>query len=100
MVSEASALDTDVLIYALSGNHPLAREALQVFGPKGIVISYITRIELLTKVAPEDLSATQELIRRCELVYSTPAIADLAIDLRREHPLKRPMPSSMLRLLA
>ncbi len=90
MVGEAGVFDTNVLIYALSGTNPLAREALKSFGPRGIVISYITRIELLTKVQPEDVSSTRELIRRCEVVYSTPEIADLAIYFRRQHRLKTP----------
>ncbi len=90
MVEKAGVFDTNVLIYALSGNNPLAREALRSFGPQGIAISYITRIELLTKVQPEDVFATQELIRRCEVVYSTPEIADLAIHFRQQHRLKTP----------
>ncbi len=76
MVGKAGVFDTNVLIYSLSGSNPIAREALRSFGPQGIVVSYITRIELLTKVQPEDVSAMQDLTRRCEVVYSTPEIAD------------------------
>ena len=85
-----AVVDTNVLIYALSGTYPAADAAIKDGASWGLLISIITKIELLTKVHPGQEGGINQLLNQCTLVYLDDEIADVAIRLRKQHKLKTP----------
>ena len=85
-----AVLDTNVLIHALSGTHPVAARTVEEARAHGLAISIITKIEVLTKVPPGQEEATDTLLKQCSVINLTPEIANLAVQLRKRYKLRTP----------
>lgn len=81
-------VDTNILLYFLKGD----QEVIEMISNKGIVISFITELELLSfpKISTESEDTINGLLKNCQIVDIRSEIKDLTIEIRRKSKLKIP----------
>ncbi len=74
-------VDTNILIYFLQGD----KDVIEIISDKEIVISFITKLELLSipKISDKSRKLIKELIRTCIIIDINPEIKDLTIEFRK-----------------
>jgi len=79
-------LDTNIVIYALQGDHPIAN---LIEGEK-LSISFITEIELLSwpRLNEKDTGLIREFISSSRVIEYSSALKELVIMVRRKYNLK------------
>ena len=81
-------LDTNIIIYFLSGDQTLA----DLIDGKTIYLSFITQLELLSyqDISPEEESRISNFLSDCVVIDINAAIKKTVIDLRKAYQLKLP----------
>ena len=81
-------LDTNIVLYLLSGDENLAREITS----KNYYISFVTELELLgySGLSVRDLKKVKGFLEECTIIDINSRIKDLAIQLKRNHRIKLP----------
>jgi hypothetical protein len=82
-------LDTNVVISILAGKSPLTMP-LRIDPP--IALSVITEIELLSfdLLSVQEESAIRSFLASADIIYLSPHIKDITVQLRRKHRIKTP----------
>lgn len=88
MSGNSLVVDTNILIYQLNGDKTIE----SVLENKGLFLSFITKIELLTyqKLSPRKENLIEEIFDYASIVHSNDTITELAIQLRTSYSLKTP----------
>ncbi|MGF1632384.1 MAG: type II toxin-antitoxin system VapC family toxin [Phycisphaerae bacterium] len=82
-------VDSNILNYACSGNHP---ELITLVGQRGLAASILTWIEVFSarSLEPESEAALEQLFQGMDVVDVTPPVAELAARSRRRVRIKTP----------
>ncbi len=88
MSGEKLFLDTNIIIYLLSGDETIA----DLIDQKIVYVSFVTQLELLgyQHISYEEISRVREFLSECVIVDINGAIKNMVIDLRRKYNLKLP----------
>lgn len=88
MSSERIAIDTNILLYVLGGDKPLAG----MLGGLEVVVSSMVRMEALVYHGTDDahLAQVHRFLERCALEEIHRSVQDRAVDLRLRFKLKLP----------
>jgi predicted nucleic acid-binding protein len=94
MTDETFLIDTNVLVYYLDGDIPVANTRIDAIFRDSLNVSIISKIEFLGwseyLTNPEELTVAQSFIEKAKVVSLTDAIVDTVIDLRRRHKSRLP----------
>jgi predicted nucleic acid-binding protein len=81
-------VDTNILLYLLSGNETIA----ELLNEKQLYISFVTQLELLgyKGISKQDLVLIEQMIDKCIVIDINQSIKQIVINLRRKYKLKLP----------
>ena len=88
MSGNSLLLDTNVILYFLSGDRTL----IPILSEKNLFVSFITQLELLSykEITKTDIKNITKFLSECTIIDINTHIKDSAVNIKRKYSLKLP----------